>query len=78
MPPPLPLRVRRKIRRGEYVDFNKPTHTLPLFQPLAKQKSAKRKESKRVLTDLTTWLEAWNLLPLGLLPNLCWLSTKRW
>ena len=50
------------IRRGEYVDLNKlllPTHTPPLFQPLTKPKP-KRKESKRVMTDLPSWLEAWN------------------
>ena len=60
--PPVPSRFRRKIRRGEYVDFNNlllPTHTPPLFQPLAKEKH-KRKESKRVMTDLATWLESWN------------------
>ena len=34
-------------------------HTPPLFQPLAKEKH-KCKESKRVMTDLATWLEAWN------------------
>ena len=60
--PPVPSRIRRKIHRGEYVDFEKlllPTRTPPLFQPLTKQKR-NHKEAKRVLTDLASWLEAWN------------------
>ena len=60
--PPVPSCLRRKIRRGEYVDFAKlllPTHTPPLFQLLLKPKK-KPKEAKHTLTDLGTWLEAWN------------------
>ena len=60
--PPVPSRLRRKIHRGEFVEFVKlltPTHTPPLFQSIMKQKH-KHKEAKRVMTDLATWLEAWN------------------
>ena len=44
------------------MDFEKlllPTRTPPLFQPLTKQKR-NHNEAKRVLTDLASWLEAWN------------------
>ena len=58
---PVPSCLRHKIRRGEYVDFAKlllPMHTPPLFQPLLKPKQTQ--EAKHTLTDLGTWLEAWN------------------
>ena len=57
--PPVPSKLRRKIRRGEYVEFKKlllPINTPPLLQPITKRKQ----EAKRTMTNPATWLEAWN------------------
>ena len=60
--PPLPGHLQDRIKRGKYVNFDKlllPVHTPPLFT--GNQKSTKqRKTQKRQVTDLNSWLEAWN------------------
>ena len=55
--PPMPSKLRRKIRRGEYVEFKKlllPINTPPLLQPITKRKHT-HKEAKRTMTDLEAW-----------------------
>ena len=60
--PPLPGHLQDRIKRGKYVNFDKlllPLHTPPIFT--GNQNSTKqRKTQKRQITDLNSWLEAWN------------------
>ena len=56
------LSLPAKIRRGEYVHFDKLLLSRPqppLYQPVQRTKQW-RKEPKRTVSDLTSWLEAWN------------------
>ena len=60
--PSLSGHMQDRIKRGKYINFDKlllPPLTPPLFT--AGQKSTKQhKTDKRQVTDLTSWLEAWN------------------
>ena len=60
--PPLSGHLQDRIKQGKYVNFDKlllPPHTPPLFAGSHKS-SKKRKLDKRQVTDLNSWLEAWN------------------
>jgi hypothetical protein len=63
--PPIPGKLRRKIRRGEYVDL-----TSLLYANLANAASGRKRgragaDAKRsqpaAITDLTSWAEAWSV-----------------
>ena len=60
--PPLPGHLQHHIKLGKYVNFDKlllPLHTPPLFTG-NQNPSKQRKTQKRQITDLNSWLEAWN------------------
>ena len=58
--PPLPSRLQDHIKRGKYVSFDKlllPPNTPPIMTQTTHKKS---KKERRQVTDITSWLEAWN------------------
>lgn len=79
--PPVPLAMRDKIMKGEYVDFNSllqdnlfplpnndPSYSLQL-QPDPDAQSdgfiiTQPKQKRSTITDLPTWLQAWNVYAL--------------
>ena len=60
--PSIPSHLRRKIRRGEYINFDKLLLSQPqppLYRPAQRTKQ-RRKEPRRAVSDMASWLEAWN------------------
>jgi len=59
--PPLPHHVQRKIKRGEYVNFDRllPSADSPPFAHTRRHRHRKA-TNLRTVTDLASWLETWN------------------
>ncbi len=61
-----PRRLLRRIKSGKYVNFDhllSPQRTSAVFQPLPQHRDDGRSwtKARRVVSDLPTWLEAWNI-----------------
>ena len=61
--PPVPRKLVHRIRRGKYVNFDKlltPPDTPPFAIPTRHKKQRRQSKERRQVTDLASWLEAWN------------------
>ena len=56
--PPLSEKLTKKIKKGEYVPFDK--LLLPPGHPYPPDHKPRRKQPKRVVNSCSSWLEAWN------------------
>ena len=61
--PPVSSKLVHRIRRGKYVNFDKlltPPDTPPFAIPTRHKKQRRQPKECRRVTDLASWLEAWN------------------
>lgn len=58
--PPIGKTLRRKIRKGEFINFDKLLLDPQKPPPLQNPKQSKSVKTTRQVADLSSWLEAWN------------------